>query len=123
MSRAGAEFRTPSGELVGRGVYDGTSDVLEPQICETDAEAWQVSDGTEFHSDASAWDALKRCNHPPEVVYVSSFYGGGRWWPVRVCRRCGVAHGPLDWDAIYDELGPEWPKPGEAPIDASAEQI
>lgn len=115
MSRAGSYVVTFDGEHIGHGVYDGTSDVLDPNLSRTTQEAWSVDNGRERRPDGrSPWDVLSECSHPRERGYAYSSYGGGFYWPVEFCRTCMIVHGPLNWDC----LPPAWPKDGTPPIEA-----
>lgn len=127
MSRASAYVRTPLGEHVAHGIYDGTSDVLDPCLTETRDQAWDYYYNRWERPDGrNAWDVVRECEHELEVGYAYSDYGGGFYWPVRFCRVCMVVHGPLDWDSMYDLVQPAngyWPKDGEPPIHGTAREV
>jgi hypothetical protein len=120
MSRAQAELLSRDGHHIAWGIYCGTSDVLMPFLCADSKTPWDVFyEGRQWRADgANYWDVLAACKHAPESAYVWSDYGGGFHWPVDWCPTCMVIRGPLDWDSIYDDLGPAWPKDGRPPIDA-----
>jgi hypothetical protein len=121
MSRARAEVCEFGGGLVGHGIYDGTSDILSPLLCDTAEDPWDIYYGRSKRADGrNPWDVRSACTHAHEFGYAWSDYGGGFYWPVGFCRECMVIHGPLDWDGIYDLFGPDWPKDGTPPIEGAA---
>jgi hypothetical protein len=97
----------------------GTSDVLCPNMAETQDAAWDYGKGRGARADGrNAWDVLRDCKHAKADGWVYSDYGGGFYWPAGYCAECMVVHGPLaPWwilegsDAPEDWLG-EWPKDG-----------
>lgn len=117
MSSARAEYFTPAGDFIGYGVYSGTSDVLAPAIT-------RECDWAE-----GGWELLAACQHEGEEAIVYSDYGGGSYWPGRVCRECRIWKGELSpypdqgWsyyngptpeeEAFYEKWKAEgWPKKG-----------
>lgn len=124
MSSAGSRVYTFDGELVAYGVYSGTSDVLGPNLAESDEAAWDYEKrGVPRPDGKNAWDVLSECKHTPEKGYIYSSYGGGFYWPGEFCRECMVVHGPLaPWEVLEGSDAPEgwmgnWPKDGEPPIE------
>ncbi len=80
MSRASAEVRFPDG-TIRYGIYDGTSDILQPRLFETTGEAWDC-----YQDDRrNLWD-IPYGHFPDDVawqifdVVIYSDYGGGSWW-------------------------------------------
>jgi hypothetical protein len=127
LSRASAYIQATSGERVAYGIYCGTSDVLMPHLSDNRDELWDVFyERKPWRGGLNPWDTLAACNHELEVGYAYSDYGGGFYWPVKFCRECMVVHGPLDWDAMDEQLvkpsGPKqwWPLDGEPPIETTA---
>jgi hypothetical protein len=114
MSRASAYVVTPQGRHLGEMVYEGTSDILLPDVFDDVDDAWAHS-RLAGHDE---WARHEACDHGGEPAYAYSDYGGGFWWPVTYCPACRVVKGPLDWDQMW-ELGPEWPKDGRPPIDGT----
>lgn len=130
MSDAGGYVQTPTGERVGCVIYHGSSDVLYPNIADPSDLTWSFEAARAPRDDGQdPWDALKACNHEPEIGYAYSSYGGGSYWPVHFCRACMVVHFPLSpWFILEGSDAPEswmsvWPKDGEPPIETTATEI
>lgn len=70
MSRAGLRVLFPDG-TVRCGIYEGTSDIADPWLYDTDEEAWDRS-RTRHDDEVPEGDVF-------DVVIYSS-YGGGFWW-------------------------------------------
>lgn len=131
MSRASAYIQAVDGERVAYGIYCGTSDVLMPYMCATGDEPWDLYYARNGRSEEREgwWQKIENCTHEPEVGYAYSSYGGGFYWPVKFCRECMVVHGPLDWDAMDEQLvkptgsKPWWPLDGEPPIETTGTDV
>ena len=101
MSRSGAEVRFADG-TIRYGIYDGTSDVLNPALFDSQAEAWDAA-----RRDGEMWP------DPPDVEYLEPAevwvsYGGGTYWPVLSSKE--RIHGPLEWTEAesYHHGKPDW---------------
>lgn len=112
--------RFPRPFLIGYTNYQGSSDIIAPEIVGEDGDRWKTG-----------WGALERCSHRDHTpAWAYSWYGGGDHWPVEVCLSCRVIHGevcPYGPDVDGWSNNPEiikrerewraagWPKKGPPP--------
>ena len=113
MSHAMGAIKFHSDDLVVFYEYDGTADIILPQLWAT---AQEVSDHWrgKLGQGWPGWDKLQSCNHPGEPADIASNYGGTFWWKGKACRECMVIHGPHGLEDFYDldievqRPAPEW---------------
>ena len=76
MSRAYGVVRFQSDDKLLYYLYDGTSDICVPSLCDNIDDIWKDN----------GW---KKCNcNQDEPVEIYSDYGGGFYWQGRACRHC-----------------------------------
>lgn len=82
MSHAQGRVKFPSGNI-GYLEYNGTSDVMLPNIYESEEEMlknWRKQE----------WKFCKDKNHTHIDVEVATSYGGGFSWPAKACVECNI---------------------------------
>lgn len=98
MSRSSMAVRFPDG-TVKYGIYNGTSDVANADLHDTQNEAWEA-EGCFFD--------LTPVGEEEDVVIFSA-YGGGFYWPSKATRN--RITGPTDLDDfshLTTDGAPEW---------------
>ena len=85
-------------------LYDGTSDICIPSLCDDIEDIWKDN----------GWSRCK-CGHD-ESVEIYSDYGSGFYWEGRACRHCKAITKSLEPWSNEDEIvsitdgQPEWLK-------------
>ena len=93
MSRAWGVVRFKSDGKLMYYLYDGTSDICNPNLCDSMDDVWQDH----------KWS---KCNcYQDEPVEIYSDYGGGFYWNGKACRHCNVITKGLEpWTDDEDEV-------------------
>ena len=105
MSSAYGVIRFKSDGKLLYYLYNGTSDICNPSLCDDINDVWCSHDWTECD-----------CRQD-EPVEIYSDYGGGFYWNGRACRHCKAITEKLEpWSDDEDEIvsitdgQPEWIK-------------
>lgn len=85
MSHSSATFVFDGVTLYGE--YNGTSDVMLPNMYET-------MDEVEANWRKQQWRTCK-CGAIPVECLAHTYYGGGFWWHGTACMACRIFIGPL----------------------------
>jgi hypothetical protein len=115
MSNALLEVFTTDGHRIGYGTYQGSADIAHPGLYGTAEKAWErrrhLPEG-----ERNPWDVMRDCDHDEMDAIAYSHYGGGFYWPTKVCaKKCCVITGQLSpWG---NEYGYTLPTPEEAAED------
>jgi hypothetical protein len=91
MSSAILEILDKDLNVIGFGEYNGTSDSVPPEFV-IDYETEMAGKKAYF---LGGWDLPKNCKHATKDVTLFSNYGGGFYWPSKVCMECRCITGTL----------------------------
>lgn len=95
MSHSQGRIKFPSGHI-GYLEYNGTSDVMLPNIFETETallEQWRKQE----------WKYCKDKNHTHIEVEIATSYGNGFSWPAKACVECNIlVDNLMPYEAHFD---------------------
>lgn len=108
MSRASVAVLFPD-NTIRYGIYDGTSDILQPRLFATSREPWDAYYGAVDMHPPSGYDASSAA-----TVLIYCDYGGGSEWEGKATRdyvvsECDAMQIPIEAITDYDlDSEPSW---------------